>query len=813
MSQLFQDLRYSLRLLLKHRGFTAVAVLSLALGIGANTAIFSLVNAVLFRPLGFHEPDRLVMAWEDASYAGFPRNTPAPANFADWRAQNQVFEGMAALDSRGFNLTGDQDPQKIMAFAVTANFFPLLGVKPALGRTFLDEEDKPGANKVAVISNNLWQSRFGGDPGIIGREILLDNEKYQVIGVMPAGFQFLQSYINIWVPTAFTQEELARRGSHYLTVVARMKPGISLDQANTDIQRIQQQIARDYPNDAGRISAYVIPLREQLVGDVRRPLLVLLVAVGFVLLIACANVANLLLARAADRDKEIAIRAALGAGRGRIVRQFLAESILLSLGGAIVGLLFASWSLSFLRQMVPAEMTLSIKLGIDLEVLGYTLLVSLITGVIFGLAPALQAARVDLNEALKQAGGRSAMGTGSNRLRNGLVVAETALALVLLTGAGLMIQTCFKLLNQYFGLQPQNLLTVRTALPLGKYAQHQKRVAFYDQVLERVKSLPGVVSVGYTTSVPLAWKGGTSGFSVEGRSLQEMKAQGASYDANHRQISADYFKTVGIQLRQGRYFNEGDNTQTMPVAVINETMAKEYWPNEDALGKRFKLGDPTDDRPWMTVVGIVADVRQNGINIPVKAEMYFPYRQIRYNPFLSPRDLVVRTTADPMNLVAAIRRAVRAVDPDQPVSSVDTMSKILDQETTPQRLGMTLLSVFAGLALILALLGIYGVLSYSVVQQTAEMGVRLALGAQTGDVIGLVMKKGMSLVLLGVLIGLAGSFALTRLMSGLLYGVSATDPLTFTINTLLLVIMASLACYLPARRASKVDPIIALRYE
>ncbi|MBO0721441.1 MAG: ABC transporter permease, partial [Blastocatellia bacterium] len=679
MNTLIQDLRYGWRSLLKSRGFTAVAVLSLALGIGANSAIFSLVNEVLLKPLSYHQPDRLVMVWEDASSAGFPHNQPAPANFNDWKRQNRSFERMAALDWREFNLTGEARPERVIAYAVTADFFPLLGVNPELGRTFVPEEDKPGANKVAVISHEFWEKRFGGDRGILGKEILLDGAGYKVIGVMPAGFQFIKDYIDLWVPMAQPEEEATDRNSHYLLVVARLKPGVSLAQANTDIKTIQRRIARDYPKEAGEISAYVIPLREELAGDVNRPLIILLGAVGFVLLIACANTANLLLARAASRHKEISIRTALGANRARILRQLLTESILLSFVSAAVGLLFAALSFSFLETMIPEGMTLTSTLSIDSRVLGYTLMISLITGVLFGLAPALQASKPDLNQALKQGGWSAGLGTGGNWLRNTMVITEIALALVLLIGAGLLIQTFYKLRNQYTSIRPENLLRVQTSLPQQKNADYARSTSFYDQVLERVKRLPGVISAGYTTTVPLAWKGGTSTIAVEGRTTKEMKTGGLSSDANHRQVSLAYLQTMGIPLRQGRYFNESDTPDSMPVAIINETMARQYWPSEskgakgtigDALGKRFKINDPQIAGPWLTIVGIVADVKQMGLDAPARAEMYLPYRQIKTHPWFRPHDLVIRTAIDPMRLVTAIRQEVIAVDPDQPVSEV-----------------------------------------------------------------------------------------------------------------------------------------------
>jgi putative ABC transport system permease protein len=785
-------------------------VLSLALGIGANTAIFSLVSAVLIRPLSFNQPDMLVMVWEDASFAGFPLNTPAPANYADWKAQNHVFEGMAATEWRDFSLTGDGEPEKVSAYGVTSDFFPLLGVEPALGRVFLPEEDRPDATKTAVISYSLWQARYGGEPSILGRDILLNGEKYTVVGVMPAGFQFLEPHVKLWVPMAFTPDQLAARGSHYLTVVARMKPGITVEQARAEIASITAGIAHEHPAETwnGRLGSVVLPLRDQITSEVRSPLMVLLVAVGFVLLIACVNVANLLLSRAAGRRKEIAVRTALGATRTRIVRQMLTESVLLAAIGGAAGLMFAAFSFDFLEKMIPDGMTLTTRLRIDPQVLGYTLLLSMLTGVVFGLAPALQASRVDLIEALKQGGGRSGVGSG-NRLRSGMVVAEVALALVLLVGAGLLIQTLVRLRDQYDGLRPESVLTLRTVLSPNRYKDHQQRVNFFNDVLDRVTKLPGVVGAGYCTSVPLEWKGGTSGFWVEGRE----PIASLSYDANNRQVSTDYLQAMGIQLRRGRYFTSGDVPNALPAVIVNETMARQYWPDEDAMGKRFKVGNPDSPRPWLTIVGIVADVRQMGVDVPVKAEMYLPLQQTTYTPWFSPRDLVVRTTGDPMSLAAAVRSQIRSVDPEQPVSNIRTMDEILDEQTAPRRLGMTLLVAFASLALLLASLGIYGVLSYFVVQHTSEIGVRLALGANRTDVLGFVLKKGLSLVAAGVAIGLASAAALTRLMASLLYGVSATDPLTYAAIAGLLIAVAVIACYLPARRATNVDPMIALRCE
>jgi len=811
METLLQDIKYGIRGLIKRPSFTIVAVVTLALGIGANAAIFSVVNTVLLKPLRFRDPERLVMVWEEASFAGFPQNTPAPANYVDWKTQAKSFEDIAATAGTSFNLTGGGDPERVEARAVTANFFPLLGVDPVLGRTFLPEEDQPGGSKVAVISYSLWQTRFGGQRSLLNSDIQLNGEKYTVIGVMPRGFQLIDTDIRLWVPLALDKEDLANRGGHYLTVVARLKNGVSQAGAQTELDGIMKRIGQDHPNQTfdGKLGAVVMPLHEQVSGDMRRPLLVLLVAVGFVLLIACANIASLLLARAAGRQREIAVRAALGAGRLRIVRQLLTESLLLSLTGGVLGLLLAIWSFGFFQKLVPEGMSQSTDLKLDGSVLLFGFVVSVITGIIFGLIPALHSSSVDLNEALKQSGGRSAS-TSGGRLRSAMIVFEVSLSLVLLVGAGLLIQTLFQLFNQYSMFQPDKVLTVRTILPRTKYKDQTQRAGFYEQVLDRVGHLPGVSAAGYTTSVPLSWKGGTSGFFPEGT---KEPVPGMSYDANHRQVSANYIQTMKIPLREGRYFDEHDNAQSLPVAVVNETMAHQYWPGENAIGRRFKIGDPDEDLPWVTIVGITADFRQMGLDVPVKAEMFLPYQQVTHQGFFAPRDLAIRTTGDPNALVGAVREAVRAVDPDQPISNIATMDEVLGQEAAQRKFGMILLSAFSALALMLACLGIYSVLAYFVSQHRSEIGVRLALGATPRRILLLVLRKGMGMTLLGVAIGLAASFALTRLMTSLLFGVKAADPLTFIAVPLLLSIVALLACWIPARRAAKVDPMTALRYE
>jgi putative ABC transport system permease protein len=807
MDNFWQDLRYGMRMLLKHKSVTAIAMLSLALGIGANTAIFSLVDAVLLRPLPFHEPDRLVMVWEEASRIGFPRNTPAPANYADWKAQNQSFEDLAALRYGSYNLTDENEPEKVEAQAVTANFFPLLGVAPVRGRSFAPEEDQPEGNKVVLLSYSLWQRRFGGDPELIGKELLLDGQQHTVIGVMPSGFQFLAKETDMWLPMAFTARDLANRGGHYLTVVGRLKSGVTLAQGQDDIAAITHHINEANPTPGFELGSVVISLREQLAGNVRPMLLVLLGAVGLVLLIACANIANLLLARGAARYREIAVRTALGAGRHRIVRQLLTESMLLAVAGGVAGLFIAWLSFSFLKQIIPSSMALNANVQIDAKVFGFMLLLSLFTGIIFGLTPALQAARIDLNVVLKQGGGRTGTGAGHRRLRGALVVTEIALALVLLVGAGLLIQTFLRLRALDIGVNPENVLTLRTSLPRSKYSELPKRVAFYEQVLERVRALPGVVAAGYTSAVPLTWKGGTNGFTVEGADPQP------GQDANTRQVSAGYMETMNINLRQGRFFDDHDDAQSQPVTIINETMARQYWPGESALGKRFKVGSIDDQVPWITIVGIVGDIKEMGLEAPPKAEMFFPYQQLPRVLWNMPRDLTVRTTGDPLSLVAAVRQAVWSVDPAQPVSNVRTMEDILSGEVTQRRITMTLLAAFAGLALLLASLGIYGVLSYAVAQRTQEIGIRMALGANRLEVLRLVMGDGLRLAGAGVAIGLGVSLALTQLMTRLLFGVTASDPRTLAGVTLLLLTVALVACYVPARRAARVDPMVALRNE
>jgi putative ABC transport system permease protein len=807
LADFLHDLRFALRMLLKNPGFTIVTIIALALGIGANTAIFSVVNTVLLRPLPYKDPERLVMVWEDASKSGHPRDTPTAANFVDWRNQNQVFEGMAAITDESFNLTGVGDPERLEGMRVSATLFPLLGVEPQLGRVFTSAEDQPGSQRVVLLSYGLWQRRFGGDPSIAGKPLTLNGKTYIVVGVMPARFQFPTTDNQIWVPIAFTSEEAADRGVHYLQVVARLKSGVTLPQAQAEMSTIASRLQQQYPETNTDVGAAVTSLHEYLVGDIKPALLILLGAVGLVLLIACANVANLLLARAAVRQKEIAVRVALGARRLRLVRQFLTESILLSMLGGIVGLVIAYTGLVLQKAFLPENISQAREISIDLKVLGFTLFVSVATGVIFGLAPAIQAVRFKQSETLKEGGRDAATGGSGKRLRSLLVTAEVAISLVLLIGAGLLINSFVRLRNVDPGFRSDNLLTMKIVMPDAKYLDRPRRIAFYNDLLQRVQSLAGVRSAAITTNLPLYHQGNSIAVNIEGR---PEPPPGQENIVVTRIISPGYFDTMTIPLLSGRKFSDQDILTSPSVAVISETMARSFWPNEDPVGKRIGIGEIKSDRDWTTVIGVARDVRQIQLTAAPEPQMYLTYLQFG---FFDSRDLVVKTDVDPASMAATVRKAVWEIDKDQPVSNIQTMEAILADSIAQQRFSMVLLAIFAGVALVLAAVGIYGVMSYSVAQRTREIGIRMALGAQTGAVLKLAVGYGIKLVLIGIAIGLIAAFALTRLMSTLLFGVTATDPITFTLISLLLICVAALASYIPARRATKVDPMIALRYE
>ena len=802
-----QDLRYGLRTLIKNPGFTIVAVIALALGIGANSAIFSVVNAVLLRPLPYKNPDQLVVIWENATHLGFPKDTPSPANFLDWRQQSTLFEGMAAFAERSFNLTGVGEPERLDGRRVSANLFEMLGVKPIVGRTFVPQEDQPGA-KVVLLNEGLWKRRFGGDPAVVGRAVNLNGEPYTVVGVLPQTVRLPTSgnwRDQVWVPLAFPSEEAASRGAHYLEVIARMKPGMTLPKAQAEMDTIAARLAQQYPDFNARRGAVVTPLHEEIVGKMKSPLLILLGAVAFVLLIACANVANLLLARAAVRQKEIALRLALGANRARLTKQLLVESVLLSLVGGLVGLGAAYFGLNVLTRFIPRDVAQADTITIDAKVLLFTLAVAVVTGLIFGLAPATHASHFNLNETLKEGGRDSGAGVRGKRLRNSLVIAEVATSFILLVGAGLLINSFVHLRTLDPGFRADHLLTLNVDLSEVKYPDTQRRTAFFEEVTRRVQTLPGVQSVAVAGNLPFTYNGDSTSIAVEGIPDPPIDQWP---DVIYRTIGPGYLATMGIPLVRGRDFNDQDTLDTTPVVVISEKTAKHYWPNEEPIGKRLKTGATTSNIPWRTVIGVVKDVRQNDFIAEPKMQMYFSYRQVKD---LVANALVVRTSVDPLSLATSVRNTIWAVDKDQPVANIDSMEHIVAGAVARQRFSMLLLAIFAGLALVLAAVGIYGVMSYSVAQQTREIGIRIALGAQRGDVLRMTVKEGLKLVGVGLLIGLISAFVLTRVMESLLFGISATDPVTFGIICVVLLIVATLASYIPALRAATVDPMVALR--
>jgi putative ABC transport system permease protein len=811
MEALWQDLKYGVRMLTKSPGFTAVAVIALALGIGANTAIFSVVNAVLIRSLPFKDPDRLVMVWEKNRPRNRDQNVISPANYLDWQDQNTVFEQMSAVFDYRANLTGVDDPEELPTQVVTANFFDLLGVNAALGRTFVAEEGMEGHDNVAVLGQSLWKRRFGGDPAMVGNTIKLSGQDFTVIGIAPPDFQFLikggsltGKQAELWMPMTFSPNSRVRRGRH-MTAVARIKPGITLAQAQADMDGIAANLEKQYVEFNTGWGVNLVPLRTQLVGAIRPALLVLLGAVAFVLLIACANVANLLLARAATRQREIAIRTALGAGRWRVIRQLLTEATVLAALGGGFGLLLAMWGVDLLLALTPKDLLGLQRVGIDYRVLGFTFAVSVLTGVLFGLAPALEASRPNLNESLKEGGRGAVTGGRSHRLRDLFVVAEIALALVLLIGSGLMIRSFARLQSVDPGFDANSLLTARVLLPNLRYGQDPQCKAFFKQLTERVAALPGVRSVGTVSYLPIAGLGAATRFDIEGR---PPLPPGQQLVGDVRVVDGGYFGTMRIPLLRGRTFSERELTDESHVVVINETMARDYFPGEDPIGKRVTISMKDENVP-SEIIGVVRDARYVALDTAVRPMTYWPYPELVY----SGMTLVVRTEGEPLALAEAVRREVLAIDNDQPIADVRTMEAWVSDSVSKARFSTMLLGIFAGVALLLAAVGIFGVMSYAVSERTHEIGLRMALGAQTSDVLALVVRQGMVLALIGVGIGLGAAFVLTRVLASLLYGVSATDPLTFAVIAVLLASVALFACYLPARRAAKVDPMVALRYE
>ncbi|MBA3441913.1 MAG: ABC transporter permease [Pyrinomonadaceae bacterium] len=797
MRTLWQDLHYGARMLLKSPGFTFVAVLALALGIGANTAIFSVVNAVLLKPLPFNNPQRIVAVWDVNVQKNNSQSPVAPAKFVDLREQSRSFEQVAAIYAQDLNLTDTDEPESLSASLVTSGFFEALGASPAFGRAFTPEEDTYGSQRAVILSHSLWQRRFGADRNIVGRQVGLSKESYTVVGVMPAGFEY-PAETDVWVAAAFAPDLYQDRGSRFLRVVARLKPGVTQAQAQAEVETIAQRIAQENPRTDANWSVGVVQLHEQTVGKARTGLWIVFGAVGLVLLIACVNVANLLLARADARQKETAIRTALGASRRRLVQQFLVESILLALISGGLGWLLALWGTDLLVAVSAGKIPRVQEIKPDLYVACFTLGVSVLTGMLFGLAPALRATQANLNDTLKEGGTRVSGSLRRNRVRSLLVVSEVAVALVLLIGAGLLIQSLVRLYQVDPGFKAENVLTMKLSLP---WSRVQESAAFYQKVLQKIETLPGVQSAGAINFLPLNTSSSLLPFEIEGRPL----APGEKLLTEFRSVSPNYFATLGIPIKGGRHFTDQDDDKAPRVVIINEAFARRFFRMENPVGKRLKgsYGNSTE------IVGVVGSIRHTGPDRDPNPEMYSSYLQSPW-PAMG---FVIRTATAPSSMSKAVRQAVLEVDQAQAVFDIKTMDERLDESVAQRRFNMLLLSIFAAVALLLAGLGIYGVMAYTVTERTHEIGIRMALGAQTSDVLRLVVRQGMMLALIGVAIGLIAAFALTRVMASLLYGVSATDPMTYVGVALLLTSVAMLACYIPARRATKVDPIVALRYE
>ncbi|HMZ17251.1 MAG TPA: ABC transporter permease [Blastocatellia bacterium] len=818
MQTLFQDLRYGVRMLLKKPGFTLIAIVTLALGIGANTAIFSVVNAVLLRPLPYAEPERLVSLWETSRKNPAANSSVSYPNFYDWRAQSQSFERMASYYTGSATLTGAATPVNLRLAVVSAELFPLLGAKTQLGRVFLPEENKAGnsAGRVVILSHRLWHRQFSADPAVVGRSITLSGKPFNVVGVMPAGFQYpIEAQpTELWITSAIDGEKAdpkdqsndEQRGAHYLQVIGRLKPGVKLEQAQAELSVIAANLEKQYPDTNTRAGARVIPYHADLVADYRGALWIILGAVGCVLLIACANVANLLLARATARYKEIAVRSALGASRRRIIRQLLTESLTLSLTGGLLGLLLAWWGTEMLVKLIPEDLPRLSEINLDRWVFVFTLLVSAATGIIFGLAPALQASKVELTEAMKE-GGRASGAGGRSRMRNALVVAEIAIAIVVLVGAGLLLQSFRKLQQVDLGYDTRNVLTATVEIADTQYPKKEQVAEFFKTLLEKVKALPGVESASGITPLPLSGDTFSITFEVEGRNIPK----GEQPSAHFRVIREDYFPTMKTPLLAGRDFTANDTTKSTPVIIVNEAFAQKHFPGENPLGKHLKPGISLgEEKKWYEIVGIVRNVKhRQSLGHDYEPEYFMPHSQMAFSSL----NLVVRTKNDPRTLAGAIQREVSSLDKDVPIYHVKTLEQYLGAAVSQPKFNALLLSLFAGLALALTAIGLYGVMAYSVAQRTQEIGVRIALGAGTGDVLKMVLRHGLTLTAIGLAVGLSAAFALTRLLSAMLYGVTATDPLTFAVIALLLTGVALPACYFPARRATKVDPMIALRYE
>ena len=820
MQALLQDLRYSLRLLMKRPGFTLIAVITLALGIGANTAIFSVVNAVMLRPLPYNDPDRLVSLWESVPERGRAKWRVAPANFFDWKNQNHVFEEMAAFSASTMTLTGGGEPEQILGARASAGYFTVVGVEPTLGRSFTAEEYEPGKGQVVILGHGLWRGRFGSDRDIIGRAITLDGSSYTVVGIMPPGIypmwpttsgqiSFDAGQQQFWLPMSFSAQWAGVRTAHVLGVIGRLKPGVTLDQARADMKTIADRLEQEHAANRGE-GIVLNPFMDEVIGNVRPALFILLVAVGLVLLIACANVASLWLAQLAARRKEIAIRTALGAGRARLVGQFFLESLLLSLLGAAAGIGLALLGIDLIMKIIPEQIPRLDQVQVDLNVLGFTLVLSIATGLVFGLAPAWQASKPDLQEMLKEGGQTSGAGAGRQRFRRLLVISQISPAVMLVIGAGLLIKSFWQLRQVDPGFKPERVMTLNLSLPQSKYSKPDQITAFFNQLVEKINNLPGTqsVAIAYDNPLETSW---VDSFTVEGRPAPEA---GETNSANFNPVSWDYFRALSIEVLKGRQFTAQDDQDHPGVAIVNEAFARRYFPNEEPLGKRLQPGPPA--RIWnnerltvFEIVGVVRNVKSAGLKAEAEPIYYLPAPQAP----LGDMQILVRTESDPAALIPALRNAVLMIDPNQPIAGINTMEKVVSDNIAQPRFNMLLMGLFGAVALMLAAIGIYGLLAYSVARRRREIGIRMALGATGPDVLRMVIGQGLRLTMVGLIIGLAGAFVATRVLSGLLFGVSLTDPIIFSVVAVVLAIVALGACAIPARRATKVDPMVALRYE
>jgi putative ABC transport system permease protein len=810
MDTFWQDIRYAFRMLLKNRGVTLVAILALALGIGANSAIFSVVNAVLLRPLPYEEPKRLVFLSEWSQQV--PNMSISMANFNDWRTTNTVFESIVAFRTQNAVLTGQGEPERVQVRQMTAGLFPTLRIKPILGRAMTPEEDKVGAERVVLLSEGFWARRFGRDPNILNKLLTLNGESYTVIGVLPTAglhstWRQFDLFSSLW---RFEDRDGGpqNRGNHPgIYAFARMKPGVTVEKARAEMRDIAKRLEQQYPNSNTGDSVTVLPLLDAIVGeDLPTELGVLLCAVGFVLLIACANVANLLLARAAERQKEMAVRAALGASRGRLVRQLLTESVLLAIVGGALGLLLAGWAGDALVTAAPANIPRIQEVSMDRGVLAFTLCVSIFTGLFFGMFPALHISRTDLHETLKEGGRGGSAGLGRQRMRSALVVGEVAISIVLLVGAGLMLKSLYNVLHADGGIDSRGVLTASLTLPEAEFKDDTQRRQFIQQLVEKLKAIPGVEAAGFKLPLLGGWQ---TAFIIEGRPIPQ---PGQFLSTDYGRITPDTLRAMGIRLLRGRYFTDQDNENAPLVCIIDETMASSQWPAEDPLGKRIALGGlPPAGQPtkWITVVGVARHVKHYGVDQPSRVELYIPAAQRSSTGGW----LVLRTARDPASLAPAMREAVKSINPNVPLFAVRPMEEIVSDSTAPRRLSVLLLGAFAALALVLAAIGIYGVMSYFVIQRSHEIGIRMALGAQREDILRLVVRQGLGLAALGLAIGLGASLYLSRFLTTQLFGVQTKDAGTYATIPLLLALVALAACYIPARRATKVDPMLALRYE